>query len=148
MQFTQRTFMKKTMIQFIKFGIVGVSNTIISYLVYYLFVRMGFHYIIASIFGFIIGVLNAFFWNNKYVFKSETGKERNIVFSLLKMYISYGFSGLFLQNLLLFILIELLFVSKYIAPLFCLFITVPLNFLLNRHWTFKEKQKGNANGKN
>ena len=132
---------KKTIIQFIKFGIVGLSNTVISYVIYVLLVYINFHYIFANIFAFIISVLNSFFWNNKYVFKSENNK-RNIFHSLIKTYISYAFSGIIIGNLLLFIFIDILHISKYIAPFFGLFISVPLNFLLNKQWVFKsEKQK-------
>ena len=35
---------KGSLIQFIKFGLVGVSNTIVNYLVYIFFVFIGVHY--------------------------------------------------------------------------------------------------------
>jgi len=133
---------KNTIIQFIKFGIIGFSNTIISYIIYALLVYLEFHYIFASFMGFNISVLNSFFWNNKYVFKNETDGKRNILYSLGKTYISYAFSGLILGNLLLFFFIDILHISKYIAPFFGLIITVPLNFILNKKWAFQpEKHK-------
>ena len=55
-------------IQFFKFCIVGISNTLISYIAYFVFCKVGFHYLVASTVGFILSVINAFFWNNKYVF--------------------------------------------------------------------------------
>ena len=55
--------------QFIRFGLVGVSNTLISLGVYYLLYFLGVHYLIANTIGFIISVFNAYYWNNKYVFK-------------------------------------------------------------------------------
>ena len=58
-----------SLIQFVKFGIVGLSNTLISYVVYVAGVRFGMHYLLASILGFVISVLNSFYWNNKYVFE-------------------------------------------------------------------------------
>jgi hypothetical protein len=66
-------------LQFIKFGIVGLSNTAISYIIYFLLVYFDLHYLIASIIAFFISVLNSFFWNNKYVFKKEDGQKRNIL---------------------------------------------------------------------
>ena len=38
----------RLLIQFIKFGIVGLSNTLISYVVYFMGVRLGMHYLLAS----------------------------------------------------------------------------------------------------
>lgn len=45
----------KVITQFIKFGIVGVSNTLVSLLVYYILIFLGTHYIIANTAGFILG---------------------------------------------------------------------------------------------
>jgi putative flippase GtrA len=128
--------------QFIKFGIVGLSNTAISYIIYSVLVYLRLHYLIASIIAFFISVLNSFFWNNKYVFKQEAGQKRNIAKSLVKTYVSYAFTGLFLQNILLFVFIELFEISKYIAPLLGLIITIPLNFVLNKLWAFQSVKHG------
>jgi len=123
--------------QFIKFGIVGLSNTVISYILYSVVVYFGIHYLIASIIAFSISVLNSFFWNNKYVFKKDDGQKRSIFHSIIKTYISYAFSGLILSNILLFIFIDILHISKYLAPFFGLVITIPLNFILNKKWAFQ-----------
>ena len=90
-----------------------------------------------DIIAFIISVLNSFFWNNKYVFKKGNDEKRNIFHSLIKTYISYSFTGLLLQNILLFIFVDILHTSKYIAPFYGLIITIPLNFILNKLWAFK-----------
>jgi putative flippase GtrA len=132
--------MKETIIQFIKFGIVGLSNTIIAYAIYFLLVYFGLHYIVASVIAFVISVLNSFFWNNKYVFKKQQDHKRNILHSLLKTYLSYAFTGLILQNILLVVFIDFMHISKYIAPLFGLTVTVPLNFVLNKLWAFKTER--------
>jgi putative flippase GtrA len=132
--------MKETITQFIKFGIVGLSNTIIAYAIYFLLVYLGLHYIAASVIAFIISVLNSFFWNNKYVFKKHHDQKRNILNSLLKTFFSYAFTGLILQNILLVVFIDFMHISKYIAPLFGLTITVPLNFVLNKLWAFKTEK--------
>ena len=63
---------KRTFIQFIKFGIVGLSNTAIGLGTYYLFLFLDFHYMIANILSWVISVFNAFYWNNRYVFKNST----------------------------------------------------------------------------
>jgi len=128
---------KETIIQFFKFGIVGLSNTAISYIIYSILIYVGLHYLIASIIAFFFSVLNSFFWNNKYTFKKEENKERNILHSLIKTYISYAFTGLVIQNLLLFIFIDIFHISKYIAPFFGLIVTIPLNFLFNKLWAFR-----------
>lgn len=62
--------------QFIKFGIVGISNTLISYVVYNnVLLRLKMHYIGASIIGFLVSVVNSYYWNNKYTFKEQDGEQ-------------------------------------------------------------------------
>jgi len=134
---------EKALIQFIKFGIVGVSNTLLSYAINVAVLlilsplNISRDYFIANIISFIISVAWSFFWNNKYVFKQREGEKRNIASALLKTYVSYGVTGLVLANVLSFLWVDILGISKYIAPLLNLVISVPVNFLLNKLWAFK-----------
>ena len=128
--------MEKLIKQFIKFGCVGVSNTIISYVVYLIGIKIGLHYLIASISGFFLSVVNAYYWNSKYVFKSQ---ELNIpqykVF--LKTLCSYAGTGLILSNVLLIVFIDGIGMAEWLAPLLVNAINIPLNFLLNKFWANK-----------
>ncbi len=128
---------KETVLQFIKFGFVGAANTLISYATYALLVYFGTPYIIASICGFIVSTFNAFFWNNVFVFKKQKDEKRNLWKALVKTFLSYAGTSLVLNNILLAFFVEILHISKYIAPLISLVITIPLNFLLNKFWSFK-----------
>ena len=114
----KETLFLKSLIQFIKFGIVGLSNTLISQLIYMICVALGAHYLAASIIAFIISVLNAFFWQNKYVFKEDEGGEKRIWWKvLLKTYAAYAFTGLFLANVLLIFWIEIIRIEEFTLPL-------------------------------
>ena len=124
--------------QFIKFGIVGASNTAISYVTYAVLVFLGLNYILSNVISFIVSVLNSFYWNNKYVFK-ETKESRSALKTLAKTFLAYGFTGLILSNILLVVWIDVLHISKYIAPIINLVVTIPFNFLLNKLWAFKDK---------
>jgi putative flippase GtrA len=136
---------KEVLIQFIKFGIVGVSNTVVSYVInivtLYLLSKAGlfprWDYIIANTVSFLLSVLWSFYWNNKYVFSIDESKLSNILLALLKMYLSYAFTGIVLSDVLSYVWIDVLHISKYIAPLMNSVIGVPINFVLNKFWAFK-----------
>lgn len=128
-------------IQFFKFGLVGLTNTFISYVVYFILIRFGCYYLIASVIGFMASILNAFYWNNKYVFKENAGQQRSIITAFIKTLISYAGTGLILANLLLFLWVDILSIPDYIGPILNLLVTIPLNFILNKLWAFKEKVK-------
>lgn len=130
----------QSLIQFIKFGIVGLSNTLISYVVYLVGVRIGMHYLLASVLGFVISVLNSFYWNNKYVFR-QGDEERNLLLTLIKTFMAYASTGLVLANILLYIWVDILGISEYLGPIINLVITVPLNFVINKLWAFRGRRK-------
>ena len=127
-------------IQFVKFGLVGLSNTLVSYIVYLFGITLGIHYLVASILGFIISVINSFYWNNLYVFKEKKGEHRNKWKSFAKTFMAYAGTGLILNNILLYFQINLLQWSEIVAPLINLLVTIPLNFIINKLWAFKSEK--------
>jgi len=126
-------YAKKGIVQFIKFALVGVSNTLIGLGTYYLCLWLGMHYLLANLVGFVVSVCNAWFWSRRYVFSSSSQSK---VTEGIKLYISYGFTTL-LSTGLMWVLVEYWQMSKYIAPVVCLCVTVPSNFLLNKFWVFR-----------
>ena len=127
---------KNDLLQFIKFGLVGVSNTLVAWICYYLFLWIDEDlYIVGSVVGGIVCIANAFYWNDKFVFKSNNNDWRSKLKRLGKTYISYGGTSLF-GLFLLWVEVRFLGVSKLLAPPLNLIITIPLNFMLNRNWTF------------
>lgn len=143
---TPNDSLTETVVQFIKFGIVGVSNTVISYLINIavLFLlqpyQLNWDYIAGNIISFILSVLWSFYWNNRMVFTLKEGKSRSIWKTLLKAYIAYGFTGIFLNNILSWLWVSVMGISKYVAPLINLIFSIPLNFIINKLWTFKSNK--------
>lgn len=134
-------------LQFVKFGIVGVTNTVVSYVIYVgtllglqkagLFPKVDYQ--IATFVAFVLSVLWSFYWNNKMVFVVEEGQSRNMWKTLLKTYVSYSFTGLFLNWLLGFFWVDIVGISKMLSPIINLLVSVPINFLINKFWAFKTK---------
>ena len=128
----------ESFMQFVKFGLVGLSNTVISYVIYAVLVYFGVHYLLSSVISFVVSVLNSFFWNNKFVFTVEAGEKRTPWHALAKTFVAYSFTGLFLNNILLLLWIDVLHMSEYIAPIINMLISIPVNYLLNKFWAFKK----------
>ena len=128
--------LRPLIVQFIKFGLVGVSNTAVSMAVYYLFLWIDEDlYMVGSIMGTILSILNAFIWNDRFVFTGNDRDFRSTMIRLGKTYVSYGGTSL-LSTVLLWLEVTLLHVSKVYAPIVNLLITIPLNYLINKFWTF------------
>ncbi len=132
--------MKASVLQFVKFGLVGVSNTIVSWICYYLFLWIDEElYLIGGIVGTGVSIANAFFWNDRFVFKNKNNDWKSKLQRLGRTYISYGGTSL-LGMVLLWFEVNILFISKAMAPPINLLITVPLNFLINKFWTFSGRR--------
>lgn len=137
--------MFKILKQFIKFGFVGVLNTIISLAIYYLFVWFDNGlYIVGNIVGFIVSTLNSYLLNSKFVFSKKSDevsdqKTSPKVNEIVKTYLSYGIS-LGLSTLLLYLEVQVGNMSEKIAPLINLLITIPLNFCMNKFWVYKKRE--------
>ena len=115
---------------------VGIANTFISYFTYAILTYLGLFYLFSNVIAFAVSMANAFYWNNKHVFK-ENKENRKIANSAFRMLISYAFSGLAVGSALLYIFVDIAKISAYIAPFLGLCITVPLNFVLNKFWVFR-----------
>lgn len=137
-----------TFMQFVKFGIVGLSNTVLSYILYVmsllLFRKLQVlpesGYLVAQVIAFVLSVLWSFYWNNKLVFTLQEGEERSVFKALVKTYISYSFTGLFLNSILLVLWVKVMNISEFIAPIINLLVSVPLNFVINKFWAFRKKE--------
>lgn len=130
-------------IQFVKFGMVGLMNTIISYFSYLLFLWLHCHYIVASVLSFIISVTSAYICSSKFVFTSQDNSGEEVKKDpwwkvYFKTLTAYAFTGLLLANILLILWVQVIGISEAIAPLFNLVITVPLNFIINKFWAYRK----------
>lgn len=162
-EITSKGKTKETIIQFIKFGLVGVSNTVISYIIYAVVFRFSENYILANVISWLLSVLNAYLWQNIFVFKQDEHAQKRVWWKvLLKTYAAYAFTGLFLNNVLLWLWISVIDISKYCGPLIALLadaglkmtsyqfagyvgpllnmvVTIPINFIINKCWAYKQK---------
>ncbi|WP_312281823.1 GtrA family protein [Oscillibacter sp.] len=123
--------------QFIKFILVGISNAVVTLLVYNgIVLAFGTKcYLIAQTIGYIAGIFNSYFWNSRFVFSVESGQKEPFI----KMCICYGMTYL-LQIGLLYSFVEWLQLSTFLSPVLAIIITTPVNFIINRLWTFRQNK--------
>lgn len=136
-----------SLLQFVKFGLVGVWNTVFSYAInvscllifnkYHMLEAYDLDIIVANTIAFVISVFVSFLLNSKFVFTLEEGQGRSFFRALLKSYLSYGFTGIILNNILSMLWVNVFGISKFIAPLINLIISIPINFLMNKLWAFR-----------
>ena len=74
---------KKSFIQLLKFGLIGVSNTLIDLLVsFVLNAAFGIFYL-AKIIGYACGIANSYFWNSRWTFREERRRDAREILSFI-----------------------------------------------------------------
>ena len=123
----------KSVIQFIKFGIVGVSNTLLTALTIWILLKvLNFSPYFSNIVGYIVGLVNSFIWNRKWTFDSKT----KVTDTFFKFILTFGVSYLFqLGNL--YILLHYTSIDSYVSQLLSIVVYTGINFVLNKIYTFK-----------
>lgn len=133
------------LVQFVKFGLVGVSNTLISYatemLGYYVLLTgmtsESLKVTLVTVASFLISTVNAYYWNNRYVFKGDRHTFSQHVWAYLRTAACYALTGLILAPAAKVWLVNIS-VPFWIASLSTLILTIPLNFILNKFWAFRK----------
>ena len=154
-------------LQFIRFGCVGVVNTLVDLAVYWLANKLlgerillrEHNYLIAQFLGFVAGTLNAYFMNGAFVFKKADNTRNRGERQLIRTFVGYGFTFA-LSELCLWLLKDkahmddlaklpplcvtipggkLIKIELDFSKLLLLCVTIPLNFIINRFWTFRNK---------
>jgi len=121
------------LIQFLKFGTVGVSNTLLTFAVYtFLLKVVGVWYLAASAIGFIVGATNGFLLNRRWTFRGHVGDA----FTPVRWGIVQG-CGLGLNLGLLYVLVHDAGLDELLGQAFATAVVTVITFFVNRAWTFR-----------
>lgn len=123
--------------RFLKFGTVGVFNTLITLFSFTLFYYFGINYLLAHVMGYALGVLNSFYWNKKWVFKDNRKKSATFY-----KFIAVNLVTLGIHTLLLYLLVSNAGLQPVLANLLATGASLLINFFLNSKWTFQQQQVG------
>ena len=127
-------FLSDDLSRFIKFGLVGVLNTIINWILFILLDSIGVYYIISNIIAYGISTLNSYLWNSKWVFKYTGDNVNQTTFK----FITLNIIGLVLNTIILFLLVDIIKLPKIIALIIATGIVMILNYFINKLWVFKK----------
>ncbi|MDL2223531.1 GtrA family protein [Bacteroidales bacterium OttesenSCG-928-M11] len=154
--------MKKSFfIELIKYGIVGVINTLITAVVIWIIMRFIFQVTantdasptalsVSNFIGYVAGVINSFVWNRNWTFKSKKDWKKEFLFFVGAFLVCY-IPQLILVNLLNsyadFPSIDFslfgfdIFINHaYICQLIGIIFFTAMNFLVNKYVTFRKRE--------
>ena len=122
------------LVQLVKFGIVGVSNTLLMLVVYAVLLKLGVWYLAASAIGFVAGATNGFLLNRRWTFKEHVGDALTPVrWAIVQS------CGLGINEGLLYLLVHDAQLDKLLAQVSATAVVTVTTFFTNRAWTFKAR---------
>jgi putative flippase GtrA len=117
--------------QFGRFALVGVSNTVVSFVAYAILIRFGVFYVAAGALAFALGAANGYILNRRWTFEARDSMRARL------RYVVVQTAGLGATVTLLWLFVSYAGIGRLAAyP-----ITVPTvtlaTFFANRGWTFE-----------
>lgn len=129
--------LKKLLAQAIKFGLVGVLNTVIDYAVYTLLLFIPFFqrfYVLAQAIGYAAGLCNSLGLNKRWTFaqrEAMTGAQ-------LLLFLLVNLAALLVSTLVLVLTQEALGMNRYLGKIVATLFSMAVNFVGNKLIVFKK----------
>jgi|GEM_PF-446508 len=134
---------KKITLQFIIFSLVGVLNTVVDLVVYWLLLQLSIYYVITNILSYGAGMLNSYIWNNNVTFRNKGMKERAAEgkkksSAQIWRFVIWNGITLMLSSIIIAVLIELVGWSELWSKLIATVIIVIVQFTGMKKWVFRD----------
>lgn len=124
--------------RFVRFCVVGVSNSVISFLVFYILSQqLGVNYLLGSFIGYISGIANSFIWNKIWTFHDHSS---NLLGQFIK-FLAINIISLGINIIVLFTLVENLHLAKNIAQLVAMGFSTVSNYMGSKIMVFVKSRE-------
>jgi putative flippase GtrA len=127
--------------QWLRFVAVGVSNTLLSTVVFAALFHLGVHYLLASSLAFALGALNSYVLNRRWTFRSRDRRAPE-----LARFACVQIVGLGVDLALLSGLVELTGIPHVVAQVLAFPVASVVMFALSRQWAFKTDRTAVGSG--
>ncbi len=120
--------------RFVRFGIVGVSGTLIDFGVTWLCKeKLHWNKYLSNSIGFILAATNNYTWNRLWTFESQNSE----IFREYGSFVLIALIGLGLNNFVTWLLHEKVHLNFYLSKLVAVGVVVIWNFSMNYVFTFR-----------
>ncbi|MDR1610054.1 MAG: GtrA family protein [Candidatus Symbiothrix sp.] len=146
------------LIQTIKYGIVGIMNTLLTMITIWVMMRIVFRpeegekisslvLSVSNTVGYIVGLINSFIWNRLWTFKSKNKWKPEFIRFTIAFLICFVIQLVLVNILYKYVIISGFHLSFFrfeytvstaeICQLAGIIIYTAMNFILNKYFTFK-----------
>jgi putative flippase GtrA len=133
---------RQTLIQLVKYSLVGASNTLITFVTYVSLMAAGVDYLLASAIGYAVGSANSYLLNYRWTFDARGVSHRQ---TLSRFAVVQGF-GISANLGLIYLLVDGLGFAKAPAQGLVTLLVLAITFLMNRIWAFARRVEPDSVG--
>ena len=126
-------FLNEDIVRFLKFGIVGVLNTLVNWIIFFILNTLGMYYIFSNVIAYSISTIHSYLWNTLWVFKYKDKASTDTTFK----FVTLNVVGLLLNTVILYILVDLFNLNKMLGLIITTIIIMFINYVVNKIWVFK-----------
>jgi putative flippase GtrA len=116
-----------------RFLVVGLSNTVLSFLVYWLLLAIGAWYVLAAPVAFAAGALNGYIFNRRWTFAAPDTTRARVSYVVVQA------AGALSTSLLVLFFVRVLGTGRVWAYLTAIPPVTLCMFAANRLWTFEKR---------
>ena len=123
--------------QFVRFSLVGVSNTLVFYAAYLGVLWLGFSFVAAATVGTVIGIVNSYVLNKIFTFRSgkkSSGKLLGEKIRFVTVYVAQYFVNIAVIS----VCVNIFGIRPELAGLPSIGIAVIVSFFGHKYWTFRK----------
>ena len=114
------------------FIIVGVANTVLSYVLYSILLHFKFNYTLSYWIAMCAGVLNSYVFNKFWTFRAYRRSIAEFI-RFVSVYLVSFFIGMWT----LYCLVDVLTVNAYVAGIVNLFLTTLISWFGHKYFSFR-----------
>jgi len=118
----------------VKFGLVGIWNTALSYLVFCILIYLDIFYLIASVLSFLVGTLFSYLMNSKYTFSTNVNPRSFAKFLVVLL------ASIAISLLLLYVFKHVFGMNVLVAQVLVVLVRFPIVYLLLKRTVFNQVQ--------
>ena len=119
--------------QFGRFLLVGLANTLLSFVAYRLLLAIGTPYVLAAAVAFSVGTVNGYVFNRRWTFGARASARARL------LYLAVQILGAAATSLLVLFFVRVAGTGKIFAYLAAIPPVTACVFLANRIWTFADR---------
>ncbi len=129
----------KRLYEILRYGLVGVSTTVVNLAIYHLLILVGIDYRISNLFAVVLCKVYGYFANKLIVFGSHCSSLKELLYEIGKFVVARGISGI-IDYFGVILAVEVFGIDKIVSKYAINIIVIVVNYLFGKYLVFTKTE--------